>query len=68
MFNILNPKYSFPPQPLVMEACAELARRLVNGENVVSGGNGDAAPGTMDGWVNHPLKSFRELTLMEMAG
>lgn len=28
----LNPKYCFPPQPLVIEACAELARRIVNGE------------------------------------
>ncbi|KAG6869210.1 hypothetical protein C0993_009073 [Termitomyces sp. T159_Od127] len=26
------PKYTFPPQPLVISACAELARRLVAGE------------------------------------
>jgi DNA cross-link repair 1A protein len=25
-------KYCFPPQPLVVEACAELARRVANGE------------------------------------
>ncbi|KAG6897828.1 hypothetical protein C0992_010633 [Termitomyces sp. T32_za158] len=28
----LDPKYTFPPQPLVISACAELARRLVAGE------------------------------------
>ncbi|KAG6853890.1 hypothetical protein C0991_000355 [Blastosporella zonata] len=28
----LDPKYTFPPQPLVISACAELARRLVEGE------------------------------------
>lgn len=29
----LNPKYCFPPQPLVIDACAELARRIVRGES-----------------------------------
>ncbi|KAG5722809.1 DNA cross-link repair protein pso2/snm1 [Termitomyces sp. T112] len=28
----LDPKYTFPPQPLVISACAELSRRLVAGE------------------------------------
>ncbi|KAF9454237.1 DRMBL-domain-containing protein [Macrolepiota fuliginosa MF-IS2] len=28
----LHPKYTFPPQPLVISACAELSRRLLAGE------------------------------------
>jgi DNA cross-link repair 1A protein len=55
----LNPKYSFPPQPLVIDACAELARRLVNGESLASGDGSDGAPGPaglMDGWINHVKK------------
>ncbi|KAF9563917.1 DRMBL-domain-containing protein [Agrocybe pediades] len=27
----LDPKYTFPPQPLVISACADLAKRIVNG-------------------------------------
>ncbi|KZT25277.1 DRMBL-domain-containing protein [Neolentinus lepideus HHB14362 ss-1] len=30
----LDPKYCFPPQPLVISACAELARRIVSGRSV----------------------------------
>lgn len=26
-------QYNFPPQPLVVSACAELAKRIVNGQN-----------------------------------
>ncbi|KAG9223867.1 hypothetical protein CCMSSC00406_0007729 [Pleurotus cornucopiae] len=29
----LDPKYTFPPQPLVISACAELARRLSGGQS-----------------------------------
>ncbi|KAH9479471.1 DNA cross-link repair protein pso2/snm1 [Psilocybe cubensis] len=29
----LDPKYTFPPQPLVISACANLAKRLVSGES-----------------------------------
>ncbi|THH11324.1 hypothetical protein EW145_g729 [Phellinidium pouzarii] len=36
----LNPRYCFPPQPLVSAACAELARRIVRGESL----DGEAAP------------------------
>ncbi|KAL0953366.1 hypothetical protein HGRIS_004603 [Hohenbuehelia grisea] len=41
----LDPKYTFPPQPQVISACAELARRLVNGE-------GGHAKSTMETWMN----------------
>lgn len=30
----LNPSYCFPPQPLVIEACAALAKKVVDGEEV----------------------------------
>ncbi|KAF8074931.1 beta-lactamase-like protein [Lyophyllum atratum] len=30
----LDPKYTFPSQPLVISACAELARKLVAGESI----------------------------------
>ncbi|EAU90173.1 DNA cross-link repair protein pso2/snm1 [Coprinopsis cinerea okayama7 len=29
----LDPKYTFPPQPLVVSACANLAKKLANGES-----------------------------------
>ncbi|KAF4593193.1 hypothetical protein EYR38_008905 [Pleurotus pulmonarius] len=29
----LDPKYTFPPQPLVISACAELAKRLAGGQS-----------------------------------
>ncbi|KAG6833247.1 hypothetical protein H0H87_009868 [Tephrocybe sp. NHM501043] len=41
----LDPKYTFPPQPLVISACAELARRLVAGEPLGHTSN------TMNDWV-----------------
>ncbi|TFK51849.1 DRMBL-domain-containing protein [Heliocybe sulcata] len=34
----LDPKYCFPPQPLVISACAELARRIVSGRSTSSQG------------------------------
>ncbi|KAI5834154.1 DRMBL-domain-containing protein [Schizophyllum commune Tattone D] len=47
----LDPKYTFPPQPQVIEACAELARRIVNG----------LPTGTettmIDGWVSTKEKA-----------
>ncbi|KZT67353.1 DRMBL-domain-containing protein [Daedalea quercina L-15889] len=47
----LDPKYCFPPQPQVISACAELARRIVAGIPL----HEDAAKAkqnrTMDGWV-----------------
>ncbi|KAF9461242.1 DNA repair metallo-beta-lactamase-domain-containing protein [Collybia nuda] len=39
----LDPKYSFPPQPLVVSACAELARRLSIGQSHQS-------TSTVDSW------------------
>ncbi|KAJ6620554.1 DNA repair metallo-beta-lactamase-domain-containing protein [Mycena sp. CBHHK59/15] len=41
----LDPKYTFPPQPLVIAACAELAKR------VAAGKTHDAAAPRMDAWV-----------------
>ncbi|RDB23954.1 DNA cross-link repair protein pso2/snm1 [Hypsizygus marmoreus] len=41
----LDPKYMFPPQPLVISACAELARRLVSGQSVNE-------QNAMNTWVN----------------
>ncbi|KAI8996416.1 DNA repair metallo-beta-lactamase-domain-containing protein [Trametes punicea] len=44
----LDPKYCFPPQPQVISACAELARRLVQGRSVDDAEGGK--PRTMAGW------------------
>ncbi|KAJ7491886.1 DNA cross-link repair protein pso2/snm1 [Mycena latifolia] len=41
----LDPKYTFPPQPLVISACAELAKRVVAGKTHES-----TAP-KMDSWL-----------------
>ena len=45
----LNPRYCFPPQPLVSSACAELARRIVKGESLEEGVLGKK--GAFEGWV-----------------
>ncbi|KAF7370359.1 DNA cross-link repair protein PSO2/SNM1 [Mycena sanguinolenta] len=41
----LDPKYTFPPQPLVISACAELAKRIAAGKT-----HDPAAP-KMDSWL-----------------
>jgi len=51
-FNIsiysFRTQYTFPPQPLVISACAELARRLISGQFV------DGSTHTMDTWMTSP--------------
>ncbi|KAF8659851.1 hypothetical protein AX16_001736 [Volvariella volvacea WC 439] len=42
----LDPKYTFPPQPLVISACAELAQRIANGRPT------SGKPSLMDGWIS----------------
>ncbi|KAJ6486385.1 DNA cross-link repair protein pso2/snm1 [Mycena vitilis] len=44
----LDPKYSFPPQPLVISACAELAKRVIDGKV-----HNDSAP-KMNAWLKPP--------------
>ncbi|CAK5281927.1 unnamed protein product [Mycena citricolor] len=41
----LDPKYTFPPQPLVISACAELAKRLKKGQPLSN------ATGVIDNWT-----------------
>ncbi|RDX51252.1 DRMBL-domain-containing protein [Lentinus brumalis] len=53
----LDPKYCFPPQPLVISACAELAKRLVQGKSVEEAPSGDGKPRTMAGWFTRVEKS-----------
>ncbi|TBU40981.1 DRMBL-domain-containing protein [Dichomitus squalens] len=53
----LDPKYCFPPQPLVISACAELARRLVQGKSVEDKAGGEAKPRTVTGWFTRVEKS-----------
>ncbi|KAL5492089.1 PSO2 [Sanghuangporus weigelae] len=49
----LNPKYCFPPQPLVTTAVAELARRIVMGEPLRGDNDqdGSANKGSIHGWM-----------------
>ncbi|OSD04737.1 DRMBL-domain-containing protein [Trametes coccinea BRFM310] len=51
----LDPKYCFPPQPQVISACAELAKRLAQGRppDDTQGGK----PRTMAGWFTRVDKS-----------
>ncbi|KAF8916214.1 DNA repair metallo-beta-lactamase-domain-containing protein [Mucidula mucida] len=42
----LDPKYTFPPQPLVISACAELARRIAIGAPIKDNSS------TMTTWLN----------------
>ncbi|KAI1791850.1 DRMBL-domain-containing protein [Ganoderma leucocontextum] len=53
----LDPKYCFPPQPLVISACAELAKRLVLGRSSDDATAGDGKPRTMTGWFTRVEKS-----------
>ncbi|KAF8216817.1 DRMBL-domain-containing protein [Mycena galopus ATCC 62051] len=41
----LDPKYTFPPQPLVISACAEFAKRIASGKTH------DPAAHKMDSWL-----------------
>ncbi len=50
-------QYCFPPQPLVISACAELAKRLVQGKSVEEAPSGDGKPRTMAGWFTRVEKS-----------
>ncbi|KAF8519022.1 DRMBL-domain-containing protein [Hysterangium stoloniferum] len=49
----LDPKYCFPPQPLVISACAELARRIVQGGGAPDQGssNGAGQGSILTGWL-----------------
>ncbi|KAF9245362.1 DRMBL-domain-containing protein [Melanogaster broomeanus] len=47
----LDPKYTFPPQPLVISACAELAQRVVAGEAVGIPDVDGKRNFTMDAWM-----------------
>ena len=44
-------QYCFPPQPQVIAACAELARRIVRGESLEDGDSKGKQRESMDGWV-----------------
>lgn len=45
----LNPRYCFPPQPLVSVACSELARRIAKGESLER--SGGEKKGAFAGWL-----------------
>ncbi|KAG1792628.1 DRMBL-domain-containing protein [Suillus plorans] len=47
----LDSKYTFPPQPLVISACAELAKRIVSGEWIGAPDTNGKRNSTMDAWV-----------------
>jgi DNA cross-link repair 1A protein len=44
-------QYTFPPQPLVISACAELAKRIVSGELIGPPDVNGKRNSTMDAWV-----------------
>ncbi|RPD53376.1 DRMBL-domain-containing protein [Lentinus tigrinus ALCF2SS1-7] len=56
----LDPKYCFPPQPLVITACADLAKRLVQGKSMEEALSGDVKPRTMAGWFTRVEKSDKD--------
>ncbi|KAJ7117736.1 DNA repair metallo-beta-lactamase-domain-containing protein [Mycena epipterygia] len=49
----LDPKYTFPPQPLVISACAELAKRIAAGKTH------DSAAPKMDAWVTSVSRDLK---------
>lgn len=44
-------QYTFPPQPLVISACAELAKTLVSGELIGAPDTNGKRNSTMDAWI-----------------
>lgn len=54
-----RPQYCFPPQPLVVKACAELARRVVNGEpmDAIDADGTSSKPLTMTSWLQSARSS-----------
>ncbi|KIJ55732.1 hypothetical protein M422DRAFT_57998 [Sphaerobolus stellatus SS14] len=50
----LDPKYCFPPQPLVISACAELARRLVESGSATNAK--DSGNKSLSGWLSRSDK------------
>ncbi|KAH9893379.1 DRMBL-domain-containing protein [Cubamyces lactineus] len=52
----LDPKYCFPPQPLVISACAELSKRLVQGHSIDDSADSEKTR-TMKGWFTRIEKS-----------
>ncbi|KAI6164690.1 DNA cross-link repair protein pso2/snm1 [Pisolithus thermaeus] len=48
----LNPKYVFPPQAQVVDACAELARRIAAGEFIRPADANGKRDSTIETWVN----------------
>ncbi|KZP21085.1 DRMBL-domain-containing protein [Athelia psychrophila] len=61
----LDPKYTFPPQPLVISACAELARRIVAKQST-SDGAGERKL-TMDSFMTvdkSPVRTKQDKTLI----
>jgi DNA cross-link repair 1A protein len=44
-------QYTFPPQPLVISACAELAKRIVSGEWIGAPATNGKRNSTIDAWV-----------------
>ncbi|KAH7913856.1 DRMBL-domain-containing protein [Hygrophoropsis aurantiaca] len=57
----LDHKYTFPPQPLVISACAELARRIVSGEAISPADSSGKRMLTMDTWISaQPKKETKK--------
>jgi len=44
-------RYTFPPQPLVISACAELAKTIVSGELIGAPDVNGKRNSTMDAWI-----------------
>ncbi|KAF9069759.1 DNA repair metallo-beta-lactamase-domain-containing protein [Rhodocollybia butyracea] len=49
----LDPKYTFPSQPQVISACADLAKRIQDGDSLSAN---NARSGTMSTWVTRDVK------------
>ncbi|KAL4065963.1 DRMBL-domain-containing protein [Scleroderma citrinum] len=62
----LDPKYVFPPQPQVIHACAELARRVVAGDLVGPVDAKGRRDTIIESWVNsHPQHDGKEIKLSQ---
>ncbi|THU92728.1 DRMBL-domain-containing protein [Dendrothele bispora CBS 962.96] len=48
----LDPRYTFPPQPLVISACADLAKRIASGSSL-----DEKKPNSMTSWITTSRES-----------
>ncbi|KAI0319974.1 DNA repair metallo-beta-lactamase-domain-containing protein [Amylostereum chailletii] len=62
----LNPKHTFPSQKQVISACAELSKKLVDGQHVSLTGGGKGTMQTMDKWCSVAISKKEDKDIVKL--